>query len=659
MRPTLTPALFLALALVAGCGGGGGSSGLTLSRQSLDISAQQGMAAPTGSIDLTLTDPKAAYVGAAYAAGQAQPAWIGLSISHVDATHFRLDVSILNTSMPIGTYATTFLVGTADANGNVLESHAVTVTLRVQTRPPFLDGSTPASFAFTEGDGQSMEPQYFALNVGGTNPRTCDAIVSVQDDGGWLQASPATVTLGTTTTVFTVTARPGYPAGSHAGQVTVSCVIDGVVLSTQIPAALAVDEHRLMPSAVGVALLSTPTRLSLARLVRIGDSLGRAAVPWTAASDQPWLTVTPSGTAPGTLQLTADPSGLGAGTHLAWVTLSSSDATVMPTERIRVGLTVLGADPGPAFLAGYFGALVTSPVEPVVFAVAGNTDVVGYDLNTGAVVRTFSHVATTASRLAVSGDGTLLYVWDSGAFQVAEVDAATGAVTRTFASGAKGIWYPDPQSGLAWVHPAGRPELLTPWSYVYDLTTGYQIAEPFVQAVQGGGLVATGDGAGVVTGSATLYALHRTSIPWDRSWAVKSAGPEFAPTYTMTCPSGDGGHLYQVAGPAIRDWDVAAGAFGADYPTPEAVTLRTAVCGWSGLLVVGGQSLPNGHDLWVFAPPGRTPVSSLYSTGAASTNYGGLYGLAVSADQSRVVAFSAPQFGAAAGLYFHTLPPRP
>lgn len=662
MRPTSAPTLILTatLALLSGCGGGG-SSGISLSSHALGFSAEQGMGPTPGSIDITVSDPKAAYVGAAYPEGQTQPSWIQFAIGQVEGSRYRLDVVIVETFMPVGTYATTFLVGIADAGGAVLATERVTVTLQVQTRRPYLDGATPASFAFAEADGWVQQPQVFALRVAGTNPRTCDATVTVQDDGGgWLQVSPAAVTLGTSLTEFTVTARSDQPAGAHAGQVTVHCVIDGVDIPMTIPATLNVDEHRLVPSTVGVALVKTPSRNALARQVRIGDSLGRAAVPWTAAADQDWLTVTPSGTAPGTLQLTANPAGLASGTHLAWITLSSSDASVGPVERIRVGLTVLDADSGPAFQAGFFGAMAVSPVEPVVFVVGSSqTDITGYDLNTGAPVRTFTRAAASAIKMTMSGDGTLLYVWDGGARQVLELHASTGAQQRSFAVGDDWVYGTDATSGLAWIRPAGRPELVVPSSAVYDLDTGLKFGDLFIQSVQGGGLVATADGAGVVTASSTLYTFHRTTAPALRSWAVQAAGPDFRPTDGNACPSADGGHLYRTIGRLVEDWDVAAGALAADYTAPEIVTLRRSVCTGSGLLVTGGSSYPNGHDVLVFAPPSRTPIASLCATGAVSADYSGLNDLAVSADETRLVAFSTPQSGPASGLYFFPLPARP
>ncbi|MCM2335006.1 MAG: hypothetical protein NDI82_13820 [Anaeromyxobacteraceae bacterium] len=659
LPPTWVP--LAALALLSACGGGdGGSSGFAVSTHALSFSAEQGMGPNPGFVDLTVTNPRAFQVGAAYPAGQAPATWLSFSISPVDATRYRLDVAVIDTSMPVGSYTTTFLVGIVDADGAVLASERVTATLQVQTRRPFLDGSTLASYDFVEADGQPPAPRTFALRVAGTNPRTCDATVSVQDEGGWLQVSPAAATLGTSLTEFTVTARPGQPAGAHTGQVTVHCVIDGVDLSMTAPATFAVDEHRLVPSTVGLALVKTPTRSALTRQVRIADSLGRVAVPWTASADQAWLTVTPTGTAPGTLQLTADPAGLAAGTHLAWITLTSSDASVGPVERIRVGLTVLAAEPGSAFQAGYFGGMAVSPVEPVVFVVGANaTDVTGYDLNTGAPVRTFTQAAASAIKLTVSGDGTLLYVWDSGARQVLELDASTGAQQRSFAVGDDWVYGPDRTSGLAWIRPAGRPELVVPSSAVYDLETGLRFGDTFIQTVQGGGLVATADGAGVVTASSTLYTFHRTTTPNLRSWASHTAGPDFYPTAGNACPSADGGHLYRTIGSLVQDWDVAAGALAADYTAAEIVTLRRSVCTGSGLLVTGGQSYPDGRDVLVFAPPSRTPIASLYSTGAVSSGYGGLNDLAVSADETRLVAFSTPQSGPAAGLYFSPLPARP
>ncbi len=66
---------------------------------------------------------------------------------------------------------------------------------------------------------------------------------------------------------------------------------------------------------------------------------------WQAASNAPWLTVTPNtGGTPADPKLRVNPSGLAVGDHLAVVTLNSTGpGGALPAQKVRVTLTVVGA----------------------------------------------------------------------------------------------------------------------------------------------------------------------------------------------------------------------------------------------------------------------------------------------------------------------------
>ncbi|MFN7919853.1 MAG: malectin domain-containing carbohydrate-binding protein [Bryobacteraceae bacterium] len=66
---------------------------------------------------------------------------------------------------------------------------------------------------------------------------------------------------------------------------------------------------------------------------------GGGTLNWTAVSSQPWLTVTPSGAAPGTATATVNVAGLAAGPYSASITVSSAGANGSP-KTIPVSLTL-------------------------------------------------------------------------------------------------------------------------------------------------------------------------------------------------------------------------------------------------------------------------------------------------------------------------------
>jgi len=72
--------------------------------------------------------------------------------------------------------------------------------------------------------------------------------------------------------------------------------------------------------------------------VRLGIASGAQALAWTAASDQPWLLLSPvSGTAPSVLIVVADATGLDRGVHVATVTITMDGA---PNSPMRVPVQV-------------------------------------------------------------------------------------------------------------------------------------------------------------------------------------------------------------------------------------------------------------------------------------------------------------------------------
>jgi hypothetical protein len=497
---------------------------------------------------------------------------------------------------------------------------------------------------FIDGVGGPPAPQRYYLGIGGDASKSCQVTVSVQADGGWLEVSPTSVTLTSTPVEFTFSVRPGQTVGNHTGSVHVACIIDGVDWSGTTPANLAVEPHRLVPDTIGVALMKAPSRSRLTRLVSIGDALSRAAVPWTAASDQPWLTVTPAGSAPGAIQLSADPAGLPPGTTFAWVTLTSPDASVVPVERIRVGLSILDADPAPFLLPVPLGPIALSPVEPVVFMTSGSgTDVLVHDLNSGALVRSFVGVASRASSLAVSGDGTMLYLLDSTTRVVLELDATTGAVLRSIDAASYMGWPLVPTAVIHWARPGGQAVLLASGALFFDLESATNLPDQVVWSV-GESQGVSWDGSAVLTGDAWLFDLRRTNYPSLGIHVVRVAGPADQASGAKACLGPDQAHIYQVgvldqsgALSSVRDWDIEAGAYGTDSLTSSS-WVREVACASSGVVAAVGFPDPDGHDLWVFAPPARTPIAALFARGTGDPGAGSPDRVAISADGTRVIS---------------------
>jgi hypothetical protein len=160
----------------------------------------------------------------------------------------------------------------------------------------------------------------------------------------------------------------------------------------------------------------------LSSTVRVWDDTG-AATPWSAVSDQPWLSVTSSGRDGGNLVLTANPNGLLSDrVYYATVSLSSSDANVTHADRIRVGLWVGSAAPQHILVSKAFAGVTTDPIRPYAYVHEAGKALMVYNIYTGAVVRTIDPVAPRLADMVASSDGSRLFAVDASNFKVVPID---------------------------------------------------------------------------------------------------------------------------------------------------------------------------------------------------------------------------------------------
>jgi hypothetical protein len=168
--------------------------------------------------------------------------------------------------------------------------------------------------------------------------------VSASSTGGWLSATSAS---GTTPGPISVTANPaGLAAGAHTGTITVtgrdassSQQVVAVVFNVT-PA----DLPTLTLAPAYLAFVGQAGGTSPASQTVITSS-NKAAINYTvsAVSKGSWLSAAANtGTTPGSLKITANPSGMAAGTYTGTVILSSSDAA-NASQAVEVSFTVTAA----------------------------------------------------------------------------------------------------------------------------------------------------------------------------------------------------------------------------------------------------------------------------------------------------------------------------
>jgi BACON domain-containing protein len=327
-----------------------------------------------------------------------------------------ISVNPANGPLASGTY-TSAITLTGSFRGDTL-SKTINVTLTL-TKATL--AATPPSVTLGGSNGRDLSgvPVQLSLNTGANAyawSSSAPSFVQRSLSSGSVSATPLAITL--------TPDRTGLLGNTYNGSLNFSLQINGDTVSTNVPITLNLDAHKLLVDDNGVAFASTPALSKLTRTLRVHDNFG-LATNWSASSNQPWLTVTPSGTTDGDLVLTANPSSLTADTvNLAAVTITSDDATVenSGSEKVRVGLWVGSTTPSPTtpISATYF-EIAADPIRPYAYAAGTGGNIQIYNVYTGLPVTTINSVAAQVGAMTVSHDGSTLYAVDTINFKIVPV----------------------------------------------------------------------------------------------------------------------------------------------------------------------------------------------------------------------------------------------
>lgn len=247
----------------------------------------------------------------------------------------NVSVSVNPGSLAAGTYNGTVSITSSGASNS---PKTVSVTLTVTAAPTLNTSPASLSFSYQVG-GTTPVAQNVSLSSSGTALSYTTATSAT-----WLLVTPAS---GTTPGSLSVSVNPiGLAAGTYTGNITVTSVGASNNPKT-IPVTLTVTAASL-PN-----LTASPLNLSFSyqsggaapAAQNVSLSSSGSALNYAAASSAAWLMVTPaSGTTPGSLSVSVNPTGLAAGTYTGNVTVTSSGASNSP-QKITVTLGVTAAPP--------------------------------------------------------------------------------------------------------------------------------------------------------------------------------------------------------------------------------------------------------------------------------------------------------------------------
>ncbi|HEX9192850.1 MAG TPA: hypothetical protein VF871_03700 [Burkholderiales bacterium] len=385
------------------------------SLDNLSFSGINGATLPSQSLNIGMNNGGAVTWNASAGAG-----WLVLDrTSGTQSDPLVVSVNPANGPLASGPHSSTITL-TGSFSGSPLNKTidvALTLTKATLTVSP---GSV--TLGGSNGRDLSSVPVQLSLNTG-TNlfawNSTASSFIQRSLSSGNVSATPLAVTLTPSIGVLL--------SGTYGGSVNFTLQVNGDTVSNNLPVTFNLDSHKLLVDGNGVAFASTPGISKLTRTLRVRDNLG-LATNWTASSDQPWLTVTPSGTADGDLVLTADPSGsVNDSVNLATVTITSPD--VGNTEKVRVGLWVGSTTPTPTITINTpYAEVAADPIRPYAYVAGTGSAIRIYNVYTGLLVDTIPSVGAQVGAMTISHDGSTLYAVDTTNFKIVPVNLDTRAV---------------------------------------------------------------------------------------------------------------------------------------------------------------------------------------------------------------------------------------
>jgi hypothetical protein len=464
--------------MLAACGGGGGGgtdapanpvtpptqfqgNGVTLDRTTVLL-----VAGTNNSTDVSSQVVRATFSGAGLAVGTLPgttlPNWLMVTSpsTKTSTTTVAVTVAALPSGLTPGNYTTTLRFATANADQSDLSFRDVAVTLAV------VPTTTPAQLNFTGVAGGAALQGAVSLSTSASwITRTSASWLTVDRSGG------------TGTGSILIAANPaGLAPGDYSGTVTIE---DAVNHAAQVVSVnLGVDAKRLLVRRPGVALSLVGSQARLTGTILVTDN-GNAGVKWSAVSSQPWLQLGQSqGTADSGLGVTANATGLPDGMHYATVTISPrSEPSVANTVSVRVGLYVdraatfvpnVSATARVSSSGGLAFGFLADPIRPYFYHSQGDGQIDIYNSYTAARAGSIVIAGAGLGAMAVSPDGTRLYVADQARGRIYPVMLDNLAVGPPF-SGAR---IPQVNFDMAYTEVSGMQLLVTSEFQVIDAILG-------------------------------------------------------------------------------------------------------------------------------------------------------------------------------------------
>jgi uncharacterized protein (TIGR03437 family) len=399
--PTATAYVTVSVISTSSSGGGGGTtSGITLSPAALTFNVATGSSTPTAATVQISTPTPVSFT--------------------VSGNEYYLPITPLsgttNATITIGVNASALL------NGSYGDNITITAGGLTATLPVTVNVGSVTDISLTTYAVYLTSPGTLSQTIPITSDTATEFMYTLTPSASWITVTPST---GTSPGSFTITANPtGLPAGISTGTVTITA--PGVRNSPQVvqvslnvaqasaPALTAAPSVILFTAAPGGAAPTSQT-------VQLTPTAATAAYTVTAIGS-PWLTASLNATT-GAVTLTADPTGLVAGTYPGSIEVSSTGITnspyYLPVTLVVSTTAAFAAEPPALNFGGTAGG--PSPAPQTVALVFGTT------YTTGPSPATWLSLAFNSSGLVATVDTTGLA---AGSYSATVMVSATSGATQ-------------------------------------------------------------------------------------------------------------------------------------------------------------------------------------------------------------------------------------
>ena len=405
--------VLLPVVLVVNGGGTGGGGTLSFSPNNMSFSSVAG--SQPGSQVLSVSAANGSTPFTVAASTSSGGSWLTVQPTSA-TTPVNLSVSVSPSGLANGTYNGTL---TFNSNSGV-QTVAVTLTVSSSTGGGNVTVTcvsscgTPApamSFSGQTGSGALPAGALSVVSASGSSSVSFTVTASTTSGGAWLSTSAGSSTVSTPVNPLTVnaTSSPGgnpLAAGTYTGNLAITPVGGGSTVNVAVTMTLTAPP----------TVTATPTSLTFA--YRVGDQNpapqnitvsggSQLAFGVTVSPSGTWLSASPtSGSTPGTVAVSINPTGLSANTYTGSVTIAGTGGA-LGTTTVSVTLTVTAPLPTIARVvngASYLANAI-SPGEVLTLFATDAQHPIGPSTPVGLTLDSTGKVATTIGGVQVLING--------------------------------------------------------------------------------------------------------------------------------------------------------------------------------------------------------------------------------------------------------------